>query len=115
MHCNTDEFRCQGVLARLQSHGTEHVQSICMAGLQGQHALISDLGLFEFALLVVGQALLKQGSQCVVALHSLLKGVQALAANGLGVAWRSWSNFIGPPFIAYPSLGNGSKTRSPLR
>ena len=88
------------MLARLQGHGTEHVQSICMAGLQGQHALISDLGLFELALLVVGQALLKQGSQYVVALHSLLKDVQALAANGLGVAWRSWCNFIGPTLIA---------------
>ena len=71
-----------------------------MAGLQGQHALISSPRLFELALLVVGQALLKQGSQYVVALHSLLKGAQALAANGLGVAWRSSPNFIGPALIA---------------
>ena len=71
-----------------------------MAGLQHQHALICSPGIFELALLVVDQALLKQGSQCMGALHSLLKGAQALAANGLGVAWRSSPNFIGPALIA---------------
>ena len=71
-----------------------------MAGLQHQHALICSPGIFELALLVVDQALLKQGSQCMGALHSLLKGAQALAANGWGVDWRALRNFIDPALIA---------------